>query len=75
MSPTASSPWLSSSRRVCDLEPWAHLRHVLRLLPDWPEHHLLNLPTLRWAKTLTHDDVRSRLDANRFRELTLGRRC
>lgn len=62
---------LLASCRLCDVEPWAYLRDVLCLLPDWPEHQLLELAPLRWTNTAARDDVRARLDANRFRALTL----
>jgi transposase len=65
---------LLASCRLCGVEPWAYLRDVLCLLSDWPEHQLLELAPLRWAKTATRDDVRSRLEANRFRALTLDAR-
>jgi transposase len=65
---------LLASCRLCGVEPWAYLRDVLCLLPDWPEHQLLDLAPLRWPKTATRDDVRSRLDSNRFRTLTLDMR-
>ena len=62
---------LLASCRLCGVEPWAYLRDVFCLLPDWPEHELLELSPLRWAKTVARDDVRDRLAANRFRALTL----
>lgn len=64
---------LLASCRLCGVEPWAYLRDIFCLLPDWPEHELLDLAPLRWAKTVTRDDVRGRLDANRFRAITLER--
>lgn len=53
------------------IEPWSYLRDVLCLLPQWPEHEMLALSPLYWAATSSREDVCSRLDANRFRALTL----
>jgi transposase len=65
---------LLASCRLCGVEPWSYLRDVLCLLPQWPEHALLDLAPLKWAKTFARDDVRALLDANRFRRLTLDAR-
>jgi len=65
---------LLASCRLCGVEPWAYLRDILCLLPHWPEHSLLELAPLHWAKTAVRDDVRQRLDANAFRRLTLDSR-
>lgn len=65
---------LLASCRLSGVEPWAYLRDIFCLLQEWPEHELLDLAPLRWAKTSTRDDVRARLDANRFRALTLDAR-
>jgi hypothetical protein len=51
--------------------PWAYLRDAFCLLPQWPDHALLDLTPLYWNKTKSRDDVRTLLDANRFRKLTL----
>lgn len=74
---TPISPGLDCPRascRLCDVEPWAYLRDVFCLLPELPEHELLDLAPLRWTKTAARDDVRARLDANRFRAHTLDAR-
>lgn len=65
---------LLASCRLCDVEPWTYLRDILCLLPRWPEHALLDLAPLSWKKTAERDDVRSLLDQNRFRRLTLDAR-
>lgn len=62
---------LLASCRMCGVEPWTYLRDVFCLMPDWPEHELLDIAPLHWAATSARDDVRERLDANRFRALTL----
>jgi transposase len=62
---------LLASCRLCGVEPWAYLRDVFCLLPRWPEHRLLELAPVHWAKTRECDNVHKLLDANRFRRLTL----
>jgi transposase len=62
---------LLASCRLCDVEPWSYLRDVFCLLPRWPEHRLLELAPLNWAKTRAREDVQALLDANPFRKLTL----
>jgi transposase len=62
---------LLASCRMCGIEPWSYLRDLFCLLPNWPEHQLIDLAPLRWKQTTERADVRSRLDANRFRALTL----
>lgn len=62
---------LLASCRLCNVEPWAYLRDIFCLLPNWPEHRLLELAPVEWAKTSARDEVRASLDANRFRRLTL----
>jgi len=49
----------------CDLhgiEPWAYLRDVLILLPDWPKGRILELAPKFWKQTLEQSDARKRLD-------------
>jgi hypothetical protein len=65
---------LLASCRLCNVEPWSYLRDVFCLLSDWPEHELLDLAPLRWARIAAREDVRVRLAANRFRSLTLDAR-
>jgi transposase len=65
---------LLASAQLCEVEPWSYLRDVFCLLPNWPEHELLELAPLRWKRTLERTDVRARLDAHPFRRLTLDAR-
>ena len=65
---------LLASCRLCDVEPWSYLRDIFCLLPRWPEHRLLELAPVAWAKTRSHQDVQALLDQNRFRQLTLDAR-
>lgn len=63
---------LLASCRLCDVEPWSYLRDIFCLLPTWPEHRLLELAPLNWAKTRETEDVQALLARNPFRALTLG---
>jgi transposase len=65
---------LLASCRLCDVEPWSYLRDVFCLLPQWPEHRLLELAPVAWEKTRSRDDVRLLLEQNYFRKLTLDSR-
>jgi transposase len=65
---------LLASCRLCDVEPWSYLRDILCLLPQWPEHRLLELAPLAWNETRQREEVRRLLDANAFRRLTLDAR-
>lgn len=62
---------LLASCRLCEVEPWSYLRDIFCLLPRWPEHRLLELAPVAWAKTVARDDVQKLLTANRFRRLTI----
>ncbi len=65
---------LLASCRLCDVEPWSYLRDILCLLPQWPEHRLLELAPIAWNETRQREDVSRLLDANAFRRLTLDAR-
>jgi hypothetical protein len=64
---------LLASCQLFAIEPWSYLRDVFCLLPQWPEHALLELAPLNWKKTKVRNEVRGLLAANPFRELTLYR--
>lgn len=57
------------------IEPWAYLRDLLCLLPDWPKHRVLELAPAYWTSTVTREDVRAKLEANPYRAATLARDC
>jgi transposase len=61
---------LLASSRLCNVEPWSYLRDIFCLLPDWPEHRLLELAPVHWSKTREQDDVRRLLDQHPLRKLT-----
>ncbi len=65
---------LLASCRLCDVEPWSYLRDILCLLPQWPEHRLLELAPIAWNETRQREEVSQLLDANAFRRLTLDAR-
>jgi hypothetical protein len=62
---------LLASCRMHAVEPWSYLRDVFCLLPEWPEHRLLELAPVNWPATRERDDVRALLDADHFRSATL----
>ena len=68
-----NSRWVTllASCRLCGVEPWSYLRDLLCLLPSWPEHQVLELAPVEWARTRKRDDVRRLLDDNHFRKATL----
>jgi len=63
---------LLASAALCGIEPWAYLRDVLCLLPQWPEHRVLDLSPIEWLTTKAHYDVKRLLDANPFRRATFA---
>ncbi len=62
---------LLASCRLCDVEPWSYLRDIFCLLPQWPEHRLLELAPFMWNETRVRSDVQQLLGQNQFRRLTL----
>lgn len=64
---------LLASCEMHGLEPYAYLRDLLCLLPSWPIHRVLELSPAHWRATLERTDVQQRLDANVFRQVTLGK--
>ncbi|WP_338046776.1 IS66 family transposase [Polyangium spumosum] len=53
---------LIASCELHGIEPWAYLRDVLILLPDWPRDRVLELSPKYWKQTLEQTDARERLD-------------
>jgi hypothetical protein len=64
---------LLASCRMHKVEPWAYLRDLLCLLPEWPRHRLLELAPAYWADTETGDEAKQLLQANPYRAITLER--
>lgn len=55
---------LIASCEMHGIEPWAYLRDVLILLPDWPRDRLLELSPKCWKQTLEQTDARQRLKSS-----------
>jgi transposase len=61
---------LLASCALCKVEPWTYLRDLLCLLPQWPEHRVLELSPIEWSKTRERADVVELLAKNPFRHAT-----
>lgn len=63
---------LLASCRMHGIEPWAYLRDLLCLVPDWKAHRVLELAPAYWRKTLEQPETQQRLSANPFRQVSMG---
>ena len=63
---------LLASCQLHDIEPSAYLRDIFCLLPGWNQKRVLELAPVSWEKTLEDSDTQQRLDANIFRQVSLG---
>jgi hypothetical protein len=63
---------LLASCRMLGIEPWSYLRDLLCLLPNWPQHRVLELAPVNWRTTSERDDVQKTLGLDPYRLLTLG---
>lgn len=54
------------------LEPWAYLRDLFCLLPDWPAAHILELAPKHWRQTCEKPSTQQRLAANKLRALSIA---
>jgi len=63
---------LIASCEMHGIEPWAYLRDLFCLLPQWPRRRVLELSPARWAKTLEEEHTQKLLAADVFRQITLG---
>jgi transposase len=54
------------------LEPWAYLRDLFLLLPDWPAARVLELAPKYWRQTSEQPRIQQWLDANRLRRITIA---
>lgn len=61
---------LIASCKLHDIEPWAYLRDLFILLPDWPRSRVLELSPKFWKQTLEQTDAQKRLAANPFYRVT-----
>lgn len=62
---------LLASCRMHGVEPWSYLRDILCLIPDWPEHRVLELAPLNWKRTGAGDEPQRLLNDNVYRGITL----
>jgi transposase len=63
---------LLASCAMHQIEPWAYLRDLLCLLPQWPIKKVLELAPANWQTTLADPAVQQKLEANIFRQVTLA---
>jgi transposase len=54
------------------LEPWAYLRDLFCLVPDWPQTRLLELTPKHWRQTLQQPHAQQQLAANRLRAISFA---
>jgi transposase len=57
---------LIASCKLHDIEPWAYLRDVLMLLPNWPRSTVLELAPKFWKQTREQPQTQQRLAAVRL---------
>jgi transposase len=62
---------LLASCAMHKLEPWAYLRDLFCLLPNWPARRVLELAPANWTELLKDPNIQQRLEANIFRRATL----
>ena len=63
---------LLASCGLLKIEPWAYLRDLFCILPEWPRRRVLELAPAYWGKTLEQQDTQQRLAANPFRTALLA---
>lgn len=63
---------LLASCQLHHIEPWAYLRDLFCLLPDWPASRILDLAPAFWKQTLQQPETQQRLAANVLRAVTLA---
>ncbi len=54
------------------LEPFAYIRDLLCLLPQWPRHRVLELAPAYWRETVQKHDAQQILQANVFRRFSVN---
>jgi transposase len=65
---------LFASCQHMGIEPWAYLRDILCLLPNWPRSRALELSPKLWKQTSQQAETQQLLACNVFREATLAPR-
>jgi hypothetical protein len=63
---------LLASCQLHGLEPWAYLRDLFCVLPDWPQRRVSELAPVHWQETLQQPDTQERLAINPFRSATIA---
>jgi transposase len=63
---------LLASCQLHGIEPLGYLRDLLCLLPGWPVNRVLELAPVNWSTTVQRPEVRAALEANVFRQASLG---
>ncbi|NJK31420.1 MAG: IS66 family transposase [Deltaproteobacteria bacterium] len=63
---------LLASCQMHGLEPWAYLRDLLCLLPNWPARRVLELAPVHWRETLQKPEAQQLLAENVCRRVVLG---
>lgn len=63
---------LIASCELHGIEPWAYLRDLFHLLPDWPKSRILELAPAYWKQTLEQGEAQRRLDENPLRRALLA---
>lgn len=65
---------LLASCEMHGIEPYAYLRDLLCLVPSWPQTKVLDLAPANWRATSARPEVVAQLEANVYRQVTLGKR-
>lgn len=60
---------LIASCKMHDIEPWAYLRDIFCLLPNWPRNKLIVLAPKYWKQTTQQPEVAQLLADNPFRKI------
>jgi transposase len=63
---------LIASCEMHGIEPWAYLRDLFHLLPDWPKNRVLELAPAYWKQTLEQEEAQRRLGENPLRRALLA---
>ena len=62
---------LIASCQMHGIEPWAYLRDLFCLIPNWPAHRVLELAPAFWNDTLQKEETQRLLAADVLRQVTL----
>ena len=62
-----------ASCQLHEIEPLGYLRDLFCLLPSWPSRRVLELAPAYWRTTLSNEETQQLLEANIFRQASLGR--